>query len=124
VHDFDQLLYASASGDLNGDEISDLIFGRNNLAIAINECDTMNVSDFNENHFQVYPNPFENEIYINSKSNSASYTIQLLDLTGKSILSNNLVQKINTTHLPKGIYILNILNQKGEIIHHQKLIKR
>lgn len=124
VHDFDQLLYASASGDLNGDKIPDLIFGRNNLAIAINECDAMNLSDFNDNHFHVYPNPFGNEIYINSKSNSVGYTIQLMDLNGKSILSNNWVQKINTPDLPKGIYILNILNQKGEIIHHQKLIKR
>ena len=124
VHDFDELLYASGNGDLNGDEIPDLIFGRNNLAIALNECGAMNVSDLNESHFQVYPNPFGNEINIISKSNPENYTVQLLDSTGKSVLSNNPVQKINTTHLPKGIYILKILNKNGEIIYHQKLLRK
>lgn len=124
IHDFGNILYASGNGDLNGDEVPDMIFGRNNLAMALNECGVMNISDLNKVDFQVYPNPFENEINIISEKNSSNFTFQIFDSSGKSVLSNHLLNEVNTSHLPKGIYILNIFNQNGEIVHLQKLLKK
>lgn len=124
LHDFDGLIYASGNGDLNGDEIPDLIFGRNDLAMALNECGEMNTSALNQIQFQVYPNPVGNEINIISESNLENYTIRLIDFTGKNIPVKLNEGKVKMNSLSKGIYILNIRNEKGEILHSEKLLKK
>lgn len=79
-----------------------------------------------QNEILIYPNPFGNEINVEIRQeNLGSFTVQILDLFGKQIQQetrNEKKFKINTSHLPKGIYLLQI-HQKGKIISH-KVIKK
>ena len=75
----------------------------------------------------VYPNPASHELNIKVLSdNQLPDLIELVDLTGKIIYSNNRIQsentRINTISLSSGIYLLNVkLNNKIKI--HKVVIK-
>jgi|GEM_PF-2009402 len=107
VYDFDGLVYASGNGDLNNDGASDLIFGRDNLAVSLNNCAEMRLSDMNANYVQIYPNPVQDYLYI--RSDKQENEIQILDMTGRIIFSKRVENgKLNVNTLPKGIYYLKI----------------
>ncbi|MCF8318184.1 MAG: T9SS type A sorting domain-containing protein, partial [Haliscomenobacter sp.] len=73
--------------------------------------------------FEVYPNPTQDFIYINTTANS---NISIYTLTGAMINSVNSlsagVQSINVANLPKGNYLVT-LKTNGQVLH-QKLIKQ
>jgi hypothetical protein len=73
-------------------------------------------------NFKVMPNPFTNEIRL--ETSSKNYTIYLMDVMGKTVLrSDNLNnnQIIETSSLAKGTYFLKIVTENGiEVI---KLLK-
>ena len=63
----------------------------------------------------IYPNPASEKISVilNSSIENSSYSI--LDITGRSVMSGNLLgqnSEINTMELSKGTYILRIKNSK------------
>lgn len=101
---------------------------------AVNRWEiTINVeqtSGFNQNSisdcFKIYPNPF-NEILVVSLSNCTENLthVELNTITGKTIFRKK-VQKsrkviINTSNIPKGIYILKLNTKNNKITY--KLIK-
>jgi len=69
----------------------------------------------------VYPNPAVNTITIDVE-NYESYTLEIIDLTGKSIQRNKLTQtKIDVSSIENGIYFLNIF-ENNELVKTQKVI--
>ncbi len=79
---------------------------------------------FNENTFQIYPNPFINEITIkNNKIESAE--IIIYDLTSREILHTNFsnTMTLNTADFARGIYILEVRNSDA-ILMKCKIIKQ
>ncbi len=72
----------------------------------------------------VYPNPGRDEISLNALE--SNLTFELFNIQGKKILSQPIENedKINTSHLEKGIYTYRILNQKPETIETGKWIKK
>ena len=69
----------------------------------------------NENEILLYPNPANNFINIQYLGNSlTNFQVAIFDILGKNILNQNVNlsskedQKIDITHLPKGIYIIKI----------------
>ncbi|PBQ31158.1 hypothetical protein CNR22_05055 [Sphingobacteriaceae bacterium] len=71
---------------------------------------------------EVYPNPFQSSITINTKESNAS--VSLKDLTGKVIYSEALKQESTTLNfeaLPSGIYFLELTSGNQKTI--KKLIK-
>ena len=69
----------------------------------------------NENEILLYPNPANNFINIQYLGNSlTNFQVAIFDILGKNILNQNVNvsnkddQKIDITHLPKGIYVVKI----------------
>ncbi len=81
----------------------------------------------NESSVAVYPNPFHNEIQINSNLKQ-NLSAVLFDISGKILKS----KKSNTEHLTlsnleelaNGIYVLQIMNNENRIIGIKKIIKQ
>ncbi len=83
---------------------------------------TSQIDDVNEvDLISIYPNPAVNSITINSDKYE-SYTVEIIDLTGKSIQKQKLLQnKIDVSSIENGIYFLSI-SENNEIIKTQKII--
>ena len=67
-----------------------------------------------ETNIIIYPNPSSDMIYIDGINSQKN--IELFDLTGRKIISQNYKNGINISDLNRGIYILNIQNQNYKII--------
>jgi len=83
---------------------------------TITDNDTAtNVSDISISNLSVYPNPCTDNIYIANESNDISYII-IHDLSGQTVLKANYKSEkdINVSHLTSGLYLLMIVNNKGE----------
>ena len=77
--------------------------------------------------FEVYPNPFQNEIFITSDANHSNGFIRIFDLTGKQVSSQRMMANasqtaINLGHLNNGVYLLEITFEDG-IKEVLKLVK-
>lgn len=86
---------------------------------GINE--PMSIEEPNDFDFQVYPNPISSELnVILTNSDSKIIQVEILDLSGKKVLSqefsNKNTFKIDVSNYPKGTYILKINNQSQKIL--------
>jgi len=74
---------------------------------------------FLESTFSIYPNPSKGSFNIEFKDLSSSYSVEVFDVTGKTIYENNfdqssnLVQTINIQNATSGVYFINIKNDNG-----------
>ena len=89
--------------------------GRNRIA-RLNNDGSLADDTFSEDTISVYPNPFQNSIYINTLS-TAINKYEIYDLLGhkieeKSFQSND----IKTGNLTRGIYLLKLYTNKGFIV--------
>jgi uncharacterized repeat protein (TIGR03803 family) len=111
---------------------SALEYGVYKVEVTTNGC-TATSSDFiyliTENEetpdqqFQVYPNPFSNNFFVNWKSNEPGELL-LTDLLGRQNLSQpirNGINDLDTHTLPNGIYIVTV--RTGSKIYSIKTIK-
>jgi hypothetical protein len=71
-----------------------------------------------------YPNP-ANEIVNFELANSGTHHLQIVDITGKTILSRNLMSQkgfFSVNELPKGVYIIDVVNVNTQIRQQNKLV--
>jgi hypothetical protein len=76
------------------------------------------------NIYEIFPNPFSDYLYVSIKEMGDSY-IEVYDLLGKmrhyeKIYSND--QKINLTHLEKGIYLIKLITNQN-MVSYEKVVK-
>jgi len=71
-------------------------------------------------HIKVYPNPATNRIYIQSP---VKVNIRITDLTGKIIKKQANATFVSINDLAKGIYLLDLTNEKGILLKVEKLVK-
>jgi len=92
-------------------------FSLNLLSTGVNE---ISMADFN-----VYPNPFRDEITVSNKSSLKDFNVEIFSVTGQLVyraIFNNLVnQVIDTRGLAKGMYNIRFTNENGAI--NRKLVK-
>jgi hypothetical protein len=83
-----------------------------------------NVENLTKKDIKAFPNPFNNELFI--ESYSIIKKVEVFDVNGRKIKSiSNLTSKnisINTSDLEKGVYFFNVYNNDGSIIA-KKMIK-
>jgi hypothetical protein len=91
-----------------------------NQLFSFIEGQSVNLHEFAENSFSVYPNPFENIITLSVPLNE-SYSIQLFTSQGKLIHERANIREINTENLSPGVYYLHIKSKKK--LYSFKLIK-
>ncbi|HBS86952.1 MAG: hypothetical protein A2W91_01930 [Bacteroidetes bacterium GWF2_38_335] len=81
-----------------------------------------NISNLNESNYTVYPNPAQNEIFIETSNFSSRFKYDLFDATGRKVkvsdeLTGNTTIKINTSDLSPGMYSLRISGDDGVIVY-------
>lgn len=82
---------------------------------------TEELSTTTENDILVYPNPASDQLFFTTDLNALQ--IQIYDLNGKLVMNESLNDKsISINSLIDGIYLIKILNQKGEYIQSKKII--
>jgi Secretion system C-terminal sorting domain/Right handed beta helix region len=74
------------------------------------------INDINSSTLNIYPNPAQNLITIETPSSAKGETLQLLDISGRllnqfEILSTSSI--IETSSLPSGIYLIKLINSVG-----------
>ncbi len=88
---------------------------------------TSNTDGLPASGLKIYPNPFSQSITIESKITSESFIVVISDLVGREVARFEEFQglrKIQTSDLFPGLYILNVLDHKGNYIRSsRKLIK-
>jgi hypothetical protein len=76
---------------------------------------------FLENQFSLYPNPNKGSFTIEFKELANSFSVEVFDITGKTIYENNyeqssnLIQVINLDNPSSGIYFVNIKSDNGMV---------
>lgn len=84
----------------------------NNIILDVNE---------NNNAFKVFPNPAENELFVETKGNENIISIyNLQGVLVKQITSTPALTKINVEGLSPALYIIEVLNNKGS--NYKKII--
>ena len=89
----------------------------------INVSSALGVNDLSKNQVKTYPNPVENNYFI--ESNSAIKEIQVLDFSGKMVFKKtNETAKANVdfSTMSPGAYLVRII-QKDDSVHAIKVIK-
>jgi hypothetical protein len=72
---------------------------------------------------EVYPNPASSQVNLRISTESHAYTAKIFDVTGKEIgtysIKNN-VASINTEAYNQGLYICQVIDKDGNLIHVSK----
>jgi len=88
-------------------------------------CMPVGINDINSEDVKIYPNPTYDQLYIEmAKNEGQKYNFELLNSTGKSVLTDNFIDKIelDIQHLPRGIYYSKIWSS-DEVFYGKKIIK-
>lgn len=86
------------------------------VPVAFKPTVTSNLPPISTNKTKVYPIPARNDLYIVAEASAKSY--RLSDVAGHVVLQNSITndkQHVDLKGLPKGIYMLNILNEDKSI---------
>lgn len=79
--------------------------------------ETTGINDLSNNYFNVYPNPTKGEVTIELDKIIDKAQIQICNLNGHIVLSEQIENKnivnINLSNLPKGIYIIRIIDSNS-----------
>ncbi len=71
----------------------------------------------------IYPNPVTNELNVNT--NGDAMTVNVFDMYGKRVLSKqaNGAVRLSTEKLSKGVYLVTVTDQKGQVVKQDKVVK-
>ena len=78
-----------------------------------------------EKAFEIFPNPFHNEIQIENKLNHQDLTFKLIGINGKTLIEKNINNNKITLdlNLNSGLYNALIVDKNGMILMTKKVIK-
>ena len=74
---------------------------------------------------KIYPNPFSNEISIETSANSSDSELTILNLNGQELIKRKITgspTQINLSTLPGGVYFVKIVGELG--LQVRKIIKQ
>ncbi|MBS1535041.1 MAG: T9SS type A sorting domain-containing protein [Bacteroidetes bacterium] len=101
--------------------LSDVSFNEN---CGGNPSPELTVTDLTKN-IRWYPNPVQNHLNIESKNNTSLQTVQLYNLMGQKVMTQNLNSSdktsVDMSQLHTGTYLLEIISEQGTAI--SKIIK-
>ena len=84
----------------------------NSLTACQTACISTDINDVNTNAFSIYPNPVQNELYIDGDYD----LINIYNIFGELVLSKEKSEMINTSLLSNGIYFVDIKSNEKNII--------
>ncbi len=71
---------------------------------------------------QLYPNPVRNTLHIEGSIGSGQ--VSIYDLTGKKVHESAFQSEIAVKQLPNGLYFLNVITDKGQVINQKFIIEK
>lgn len=79
------------------------------------------------NRFAAYPNPATDRLTIEYELDNANATAVLFDLMGREVAAATLngvsgAEVVNTSNLPAGTYLLNVVSANGERLHTGRIV--
>lgn len=72
-------------------------------------------------YVEIYPNPTNDVLNINTIDKSITYNVQLINAVGKTIYEGSNIKQLNIGHLSNGVYIIRLYSKDFNII--QKVFK-
>jgi thiol-disulfide isomerase/thioredoxin len=115
----DKSIYQGAHGELSKSE-EDFNRGWNSWATSINEV-------VEDKSFNVYPNPTNGQVNIQSENGVEVQAVEVYSLEGKLLLSktmsNRSDNRFDASHLSNGLYILNIKTEEGIVSKQLSILK-
>lgn len=93
------------------------------LGTASRDIDIVNAGAFKG---QVFPNPAKDRLNINVNNMPGKATIQLVDINGRVVLSQQMVQNntsLDIRQIPAGMYLVRLNNTDGKSVYQQKFVK-
>ncbi len=92
------------------------------------KAERVNGSQIETTLFQVYPNPAENILIIETMHAGISH-IAVYDALGKMVLSENVTDlafqhAVILSELSTGFYNLRLTDKEGNTVHHQSIVKK
>ncbi len=115
----------STFGEDNNGEL--YVAAINNGTIYKIKDTSLGIKTLETSQFIVYPNPTKSEIIIQKSNKNYPTEATLFDMGGKMILQQKTIDKpensIKTNNLSKGLYILTIKNEQGNLSTHRLVIE-
>lgn len=82
---------------------------------------TSRILDHHQKQLSIYPNPASTLIQLSD--NTSEYTVTLSNLLGQKVYEDNgNLGSYDISKVERGIYLLNILNKKGEVVKIDRLV--
>lgn len=81
--------------------------------------------NYNKELIEIFPNPSKGLLNINNVKNIQNTKVEVIDLNGKILILENIVNEnttLNIENLANGLYIIKIINDLGEV-YSDKIIK-
>ncbi len=95
------------------------------LRVALGTASRLDEAVLADKTVSVYPNPMHNELRVNVNGHSEKLTVNVIDMFGRIVLTRKVTNAatINTERLGKGVYLVNIVNEKGATVKQEKIVK-
>ncbi|MEL7220129.1 MAG: sialate O-acetylesterase [Bacteroidota bacterium] len=99
--------------------------GNNTIDFGFFNPNITAVTEGKAQQFQIFPNPAQDMFTI--KGDLSQYRLELFDALGRiqrKLVLNGATQTIDISDLPKGLYLLKILDHSNQLMDIQKLVKQ
>jgi len=117
----DEMLYMNVRSEVEEGQFEELLM-RMDLSAEFSS----DVQELDQINMEIYPNPFHDFIVVETES-AASFKLKMFDAQGKEVYSEETVNeslfRINSAHLPSGVYIIEIKNKETGLKILKKVTK-
>jgi len=114
-------LASPVTATFNGNTYTFDVICRNNNEVVLTVIDPLSITEFENTNVNVYPNPTNDVLYIDSKENTIE-SIELISLTGQIVFKQPLDgNSISLENVSKGIYFIKFFGKHS--IFTKKIIK-
>lgn len=107
--------------DINGE----LYVAKNSTIYKIVDT-SLSSSNFEKTGYSIFPNPAKEEIIIKNSNNFSNLKVTIFDVSGKVLLSQSIENernKIETSALSSGIYLVKLEDKSGDFYSHKLVIE-
>jgi len=118
-------MYQPNSGKFYIDSIFFMLADTTSTDTTTGDTTNTNIANFiNSNKIDLFPNPAHNQLIV-ANDFRQSVQLNLLDLTGRFVLSQTIVpdqNRIELGALPRGLYIVLVQDRNGSMLYRRKLL--
>jgi len=120
------------SGEVNFDPIfNQTIASSNNLLsndyiLKLNPGDNLNVIEQTESIVEVFPNPTSGDVTVKLPTHEEYAQLNIVDYSGQIVYNsqlNNSANNVDLTHLPTGMYLVNVILDSGKLLNSKLAIR-